>query len=214
MGGTLLAKPTIEPCCFAQRAQPQKVYELGSARKIFGANSSDMFHQADPDRPRGLIRRWEVSLRKDGSDVIGADIDHAEETKLEVLAVCDDGVLKRFNIANPCNAVSPGDWIVAVNGIANDSAAMVRLFQECSSLRITVERACGLSDSGEDLDKYGPLHGSAFVPLARAATPRQRKSSVTFDTSPQVLLEADGGSEVDEWRPAADSPGREDNHHI
>jgi hypothetical protein len=157
-------------------------------------------------------------LRKDGSDVIGADIDHADDTKLEILAVCEDGVLQRFNLANPCNAVSAGDWIVAVNGIANDSAAMVRLFQECSSLRITVERACGQTDGGEEPDKcgLGPLHGSVFVPAAIGTTPRKR--SVTFDSSPRLFAEADEGSEVVEWRaadtPPAGSPERTDNHSI
>merc|ERR1712226_587544 len=77
---------------------------------------------AEKGRPPKMVERdgpevqeiFYVDVDKSSGDGLGVRI-HPAETALQVTAVREDGLIPRWNVANPECAVEVGDRIIAVN---------------------------------------------------------------------------------------------------
>jgi len=75
-----------------------------------------------PEAFEGLIK-FTISFAKSVGDVVGIDVDLVEGDKLRIVMI-KEGLLSKWNIANPSSTVKTGDHIIDINGTSGDANAM------------------------------------------------------------------------------------------
>mmetsp|Transcript_123011 Transcript_123011/g.217833 ORF Transcript_123011/g.217833 Transcript_123011/m.217833 type:complete len:147 (-) Transcript_123011:61-501(-) len=85
---------------------------------------------------------WEVELKKVPGDVIGIDVFGSDSNVLGILQV-KEGLMLKWNNANPGDAVVKGDYIIQINGESGDSKAMLDQVKNNDMLKLVVHRYDG-----------------------------------------------------------------------
>jgi len=78
-------------------------------------------------------------LNKGPYDVIGVDVDWGAMDKLKIKSI-KEGLVDKWNSANPCQCVRPGDYIMDINGISGDAAALFQAVKSSQRLVIQITR--------------------------------------------------------------------------
>mmetsp|Transcript_29415 Transcript_29415/g.51569 ORF Transcript_29415/g.51569 Transcript_29415/m.51569 type:complete len:250 (-) Transcript_29415:61-810(-) len=85
-------------------------------------------------------KKWQVSLTKVPENRnVGLEVDYSSGDTLKVKTI-KDGLVRKFNEANPENAVQEGDIITEINGRAGDNMAMMDLVKSSDNLNIVFNR--------------------------------------------------------------------------
>jgi len=91
------------------------------------------------DEAMGVIE-FTATLNKGPYDVIGVDVDWRAMDKLKIKSI-KEGLVDKWNSANPCQCVRPGDYIMDINGISGDAAALFQAVKSSQRLVMQITRS-------------------------------------------------------------------------
>lgn len=93
------------------------------------------------DIPVSLVspnpKEFLIAFEKEATDNLGADIYHGDPDRIKILKV-NDGLLAKWNKANPTKAVKAGDYIMNINGAKGDSKAMLEALPSARKTEMTI----------------------------------------------------------------------------
>lgn len=83
--------------------------------------------------------KFEVTLTKGPSDVVGLDVDWGDMDKLRITKI-KEGLVLKWNQSNPSQVVQAGDVIMEINGIKGDAKMLLEAVKNNSTLNMVIHR--------------------------------------------------------------------------
>jgi hypothetical protein len=78
-------------------------------------------------------------LEKGTGDLVGLDVDWGEMDKLRITKV-KEGLMSKWNAANPTQVVKAGDYITEINGTKGDARAILDVVKRESKFEMIIWR--------------------------------------------------------------------------
>lgn len=136
-----------------------------------------------------------VEVMLAGTDILGLDVDWKDGKTLYVKGI-KTGVVQQWNKERPTEAVSPGDRVIAINGIADDPDAMLGQCRNRGKLKLLV-RGQGDRAAFKKKQELAAVKGFRDAPQPLLDT-KQSKPSDAKDggaaDGPVVVIETAGRS--------------------
>jgi hypothetical protein len=85
------------------------------------------------------LTSWLICLEKGTGDLVGLDVDWGEMDKLRITKV-KEGLMSKWNAANPTQVVKAGDYITEINGTKGDARAILDVVKRESKFEMIIWR--------------------------------------------------------------------------
>lgn len=114
---------------------------MGNCNEPASTESKEVAATEEPPAAEGLgPRTFTIKFDKDPADKLGLDISHSADKKYVKVKNVKEGCVDNWNKKNPDKAVEKGDQLMEINGVKEDSQAMLDSLKGCSSVAFVVQK--------------------------------------------------------------------------